>query len=541
MNRLFVSTKWLHKYAGLVVLLFLAWMSISGVLMNHPSLISGISVPGWLVPPQYRVENWNRNSLIDLEFSSRDPNIAYAAGKQGVWKSTDGGRRFVPFVSGFERSAYYRKTRDLLLWEQGAELLFAGTDGGLYVCDLQGGQWRAVELGAKREPVKKIFPVNDRLIVATASGLYTSPLPPHDMSFSPVSIQRVEPERRVSLIELFFSLHSGKAWRLAGQLLYDVVGAILFFLCVSAFYTWYFQWQRRRGKRSRLLTNPRSARVFKTLFKYHLKLGIWVAAVLLIIGGTGFFMRPPLLGVIANGSVPAAAYPGLLSANPWHDRIQNALYDAVDDKIIIQANDGLWVAESGLSQPFYPVELDVPIFVMGATVFEPYGASGHLVGSFAGLFHWQRSTGRSIDLLTRTNVTGVAPLRPGEHMITSYFRTPEGEEFVATFEQGIVPVGGASVSGRFRVPEALTADFRVPLWNYLFEIHNGRFFKDVVGGLYILIIPFGSALFVFITLSGVYDWVYLKVARQSRGTKNGDRPNDRSPLVPRRGRASRGS
>ena len=520
MKSLFAFTKWLHKYAGLVVLLFLAWMSISGLLMNHPSLISGISVPGWLVPPQYHVENWNRNSLIDLEFSSRDPNVAYAAGKQGVWKSTDGGKTFVPFMDGYPSSAYYRKTRDLLLWEQGAEFLFAGTDGGLYVCDLQRDRWREIDLGPGHHAVKKIFPVNDRFIVATASGLYASPMPPSDMRFSPVSMQRVEPERRVSLIELFFSLHSGKAWRLAGQLLYDAAGAILFFLCVSAFYTWYFPWQRRRGKKSRLLTNPHSARVFKTLFKYHLKLGIWVAAVLLIIGGTGFFMRPPLLGVIAQGSVPAAAYPGFLSANPWHDRIQNALYDAVDEKIVVQASDGLWVAEAGLTQPFYPLELDVPIFVMGATVFEAYGADGLLVGSFAGLFHWQRSTGRSIDLLTNHNVTGAAPLRPGEHMITSYFRTPQGEEFVATFEQGIVPVGGADANGRFGVPEGLTAGFRVPLWNYLFEIHNGRFFKDVVGGLYILIIPFGSALLVFITLSGIYDWVYLKVARRSAHRTN---------------------
>ena len=221
------------------------------------------------------------------------------------------------------------------------------------------------------------------------------------------------------------------------------------------------------------------------------------------------------LAVIVQGSVPSAAYPGFLSANPWHKRIQNVLYDAVDDKIIVQASDGLWIADADLAQAFRTLELDVPIFVMGATVFEPYGAGGHLVGSFAGLFHWRRSTGRSIDLLTREEVTGVASLRPAEHMITGYFRTPQGEEFVATFEQGIVPVGGAEANGRFRVPEALTGEFRMPLWNYLFEIHNGRFFKDVIGGWHILVIPAGSLLFVLITLSGIYDWVYLKVVRRS--------------------------
>lgn len=54
----------------------------------------------------------------------------------------------------------------------------------------------------------------------------------------------------------------------------------------------------------------------------------------------------------------------------------------------------------------------------------------------------------------------------------------------------------------------------MPLWNYLFEIHNGRFFKDLVGDWYLLIIPLGSLLFILITLSGVYDWLYLRVLRK---------------------------
>ena len=136
------------------------------------------------------------------------------------------------------------------------------------------------------------------------------------------------------------------------------------------------------------------------------------------------------------------------------------------------------------------------------------------MGSFSGLFHWQRHNAQSIDLITNEAVSGPATLRPGDHMITSYFRTPEGEEFVATFEQGIVAVGDARRNGRFQVPQTLTAEFSMPMWNYLFEIHNGRFFKDLVGGLYILIIPLGSLLLLLITLSGIYDWLFLKIRRR---------------------------
>ena len=66
----------------------------------------------------------------------------------------------------------------------------------------------------------------------------------------------------------------------------------------------------------------------------------------------------------------------------------------------------------------------------------------------------------------------------------------------------------------------------MPLWNYLFEIHNARFFKDVVGGLYILIIPLGSLLLLLITLSGIYDWIFLKVLRRtSKQTGNHSPPS----------------
>jgi hypothetical protein len=49
MKILFKISKWLHKYIGLVLLLFLMWMSISGVLMNHPELISGTGL--FMRPP----------------------------------------------------------------------------------------------------------------------------------------------------------------------------------------------------------------------------------------------------------------------------------------------------------------------------------------------------------------------------------------------------------------------------------------------------------------------------------------------------------
>ena len=100
--------------------------------------------------------------------------------------------------------------------------------------------------------------------------------------------------------------------------------------------------------------------------------------------------------------------------------------------------------------------------------------------------------------------------RPADKMISGYFRTPEGEEFITAFKQGIVPVKGAELKGRFELPEEIRIDNRLPLWNYMFELHNGRIFKDLIGEWYILIIPLGSFLFILITLTGIFDWIYTR-------------------------------
>lgn len=514
-SRFLHASKWIHKYIGLVLLLFMVWMSFTGILMNHPGLISHFSVPDWLVPEQYHFKNWNRSALVDLKFSRRDSEIVFAAGKQGVWKSVDGGRSFAPMNHGFPQSDYYRKTRSLFLFEGEKDLLFAGTDGGLYFCNLRDEQWHPVRLGPELEKIKKILRVKDKLFVFTHSHAYASALPPARLEFERLPLNRTGVQNTVSLIKLFFDLHNGKAWGLPGLLLFDLTGLIILFLSISAFYTWYFPWKRKKLKReSRLLTNKRSRRLFKLMFKYHLKIGIWISVILLLIAGTGLFMRPPLLSALVGGEIPADLYPGFLPDNPWHEKIQNALYDSVDEKIIIQATDGFWRGPADLSVPFEKTQLNVPVFVMGATVFDAYGDNGFLVGSFSGIYHLQRSTGKAINLLNNQIAATVASLRPAQHMVTGYFKTPDGEEFITTHEQGLLPVGSASLRGRFGMPQALTAGFRMPLWNYLFEIHNGRFFKEWIGGWYILLVPLGALLFLLITLTGIYDWLYHKLPRK---------------------------
>jgi len=344
---------------------------------------------------------------------------------------------------------------ETIWWTAGADTpqLLAGTKAGLYDFDFSEQRWRAISLGPEPEPVQKIPRVKDSLLVFTASNAYVAT---QGLEFQPLPLMQLPESRRVSLIKLFFNLHDGRIWGLAGKLLFDAAGLILFFLSLSAFYSWYYPWKRRREKTKRVVKRSRPLRrLFKWFLKYHLKLGIWTAVILLIIGGTGMFMRPPLLVALANGSIPAGWYPGPLPDNPWDEKIQNALYDSVANRVLIATSDGLWAGASDFQQAFERSQLDVPIFVMGATVFEPQGLGGYLVGSFNGLYHWQRSGGRSIDLLTGSVAGEVSSTRPGDKMITGYFTTPDGESYINTHQQGIIRLKTGSGGRTFGMPSEL--------------------------------------------------------------------------------------
>jgi hypothetical protein len=81
---LFKLSKPIHKYVGLVALLYFLLMGISGVLLNHPSLIRSFSIPLTRMPASYRYVDWNRMALREAVFSSTQPGTLYVGGGNPV-------------------------------------------------------------------------------------------------------------------------------------------------------------------------------------------------------------------------------------------------------------------------------------------------------------------------------------------------------------------------------------------------------------------------------------------------------------------------
>ena len=48
------------------------------------------------------------------------------------------------------------------------------------------------------------------------------------------------------------------------------------------------------------------------------------------------------------------------------------------------------------------------------------------------------------------------------------------------------------------------------LWHYLFELHNGKLFRQWLGSFTWLLIPIGGGLLLLVLLSGTFDWLWHK-------------------------------
>ncbi len=543
---MFHLSKRLHKYVGLLLILYGMLMGVSGIFVNHPEWIASLSVPRWLVPPQYHPHNLDRGTLNQLIYAANNPQQAYFSGTEGVWQTSDGGYTFQPMANGFPSARFQRVTNSLLLWEGKGDRLFAGTESGLFVCDPAVGLWDEVSLGKKAESVRSILAVDGNIVVCTDSDLWNCVAPPagdEPWTFQKIDSQRSiaddSPARRVSVILVFFELHSGAFFGQYGKLLFDLVGVITVLLCCSGFYLWYYPWRKKyRHKRRvenetlaflRSSTNEHTSQgqeckrskanaAFRFLFKYHLKIGIWVTPILLLMAGTGFFMRPPLLLVPARFSVPASWYPGHSTVESWEGRITRAVHDQLNHQIIIESSDGFWVAPDGdLTQPFVAFDWPLPIHIMGSTVLDTDHQTGYLIaGSFSGGFRFDPVHHEVIDIMTGHGARDVPTMRSAEHMVTGHFTTPAGEEFVTTFHGGLIPIGNAKREGRFEMPSAMIDDYQMPLWNYMFEIHNGRFFRDWIGSWYLLVPILGSMLFFILAITGLFDWLMIRVIAPRR-------------------------
>ena len=500
---LFRYSKRLHKYVGLIGLVYFLIMAISGVLLNHPSLIRGISVPQGLLPTSFRHANWDRMVMREVVFSRGERPMMIVGGKAGVWQSLDGGRSFAALTVGFPLSAYDRDTFCLLLTETPqASFLYAGTRSGLYRYDFKGTGWQAIDHDHfGNVEIVDLVQRGNQILAWTSNGCYALEGPDTSPMLHPVPLTSGTPEKnRVPLTRLLLRLHDGSIFGLSGKLFVDILGLLLIFLCCSAIVIWFIPWKRKRSKK-----RNNDSRIFRILHGYHLKFGIWTAFFLAAIALTGMFIRPPLRQVISEFTVPTGwlgkARP---AANGW-DRIDRAVYQPEDDSLLVATRDGFFKGPADFMRPFERLTIKVPVGGMGVNVLENLADGRILIGSFKGLYVWDPATGRVMDVQVNPRTGGHASVvnravgaavKQGELFLWADYR--EGVKMIRPDVP--YPV----------MPPYIATNAGMSLWHFLFLVHNGRIFQQWVGKYTWLIVPMGGLALPISALCGGYDWLYRK-------------------------------
>ena len=513
MKKVYKVSKWIHKWLSIILSVFLIWMSLSGILLNHPEFITQITVPSWMLPGEYNLVNWNRSSIIQAEYSENVKGKAYFGGHEGIVMTTDGGYSFKNMnINGYPTSAFSKKTKSIALVETPEnELLFAGNFDGLYRYSGDNKYWKKLNLPTNDTKVMKLVRVGDSLLVATDSEMFIGKISNGKMKFRKLSLERIDENPSMTMIEFFFQLHSGELWGLPGKLVFDVGAIILLFLSISGLYLWVSPKYRKMKERRKM---KRGSNHTSWFYKYHLKLGIWSFVLLLVFAVTGLYMRPPMIGQLIGEDIALKYVPVSNPTNPWKHRIRNAMFDVATNKMIIDTKDGYWVSDTGIYGKFSKEIPPVPIFAMGATVLQNDDRGDILLGSFAGLFR-VTNTGLLAENLLDDDAPLVSSVRPGANLITGYFKEPGGYEYVTTHFGGLLNVQYPMMrTNKFKMPEFLKENYGMSLWNYLFELHNGRIFQALVGDYYILIIPLSALMFMLVIVTGVIDWLYLKFKRR---------------------------
>ncbi|MBB3697180.1 PepSY domain-containing protein [Flammeovirga yaeyamensis] len=494
------SKKW-HKYVGISISLILIWMSISGILLNHIDLCAPFNVSNTFLPNDYLPEHWNRGMIRDAEFIGVDTVIM--GGNAGIWLSSDKGKSFDKLP--IDSSSYYSKVNDLFL-DSTSNSLLVGAYGGLYQVDVPTQKVKLIPLPSTyREKVVKVLPHKDNLIVVTENHVYKGNRSTLD-HFSNLNISK-EQMSTYNLISYTFALHSGWLWGMPGRIVYDLVSVILIFLCVTALYITF----RKKKKPTDKAKKKKVNKTMGWMIKNHTNIGLYVCLFLLIIGGTGFFMRPPALVALVDGHVPLKYVPNALTENQWYHSIRNATINTDTEELILDTKEGIYKGDLKTDAVFSLQNWDVNIFVMGATVFDYKGDGHFLIGSFYGLFDYKEGNPYSYDVVYNQSVPKYEGMeRPADYMIMGYFQSPEGVHFISTFQHGLMSMFNAPEDAYYPMPKALKENYEFPLWNYMFELHNGRLFTFITGKYGILFIPLIALFFLFITISGVHEYIYRK-------------------------------
>lgn len=495
-----------HKWLGLFLSFFIIMSSFSGIILNHRKTFSGVAISRSLLPASYSYNNWNNGAVKGSFKLSPDSILIY--GGVGIWHTDSLHTSFSDFNLGIKTGADNRITsRIVRTCDSG---IYAATTFDLYKLT-SGASWESLTAHAGiDERISDLAVRGDSLIVLTRSKAYLSVYP--FSQFTPIELAKptgYSPD--ATLFRTFWLLHSGELFGLPGKFFVDMLGVLLIVLSITGIiYTFSPGIIKRRKKRS--LPVKRAVSTMKTSVKWHNKIGALFLVFFIVLAISGMFLRPPLMIAIIRSKVKPIPGSVLSSSNPWHDKLRCLRYDSMRSEWLLYTSSGFYSLK-GLSSTPERLRGTPPVSVMGVTVLEPV-SSGWLVGSFSGLYHWNRESGLIMDCFKGEPISGM-PMsgRPVfDNQVSGYAGDFYGKKVVFEYDSGARTFGMESFAP---MPEQIKKG-RMSLWHACLEIHVGRVYQPFIGPFSDLFVFLLGLFLVFIVTSG-----YIVYRKRHRKTKKG--------------------
>ncbi len=483
--------KFIHCWFSLILGCFLILWAISGIVLNHRSLVASYEIPRKWLGDSYEYQNWNFASVRSGFTWEENSLILY--GNVGIWLTDVNFQHYEPLMDGIPDGLDNRKIFKILKTPKGH--CYAGTQSGLYYFQPQNKKWLKIGLDLHDERVLDLAYKEQKLFVLTRSELFYTEDIPQKWQFSLQSIPASsEDDGKTSLFRTLWLIHSGEIFGRWGKLAVDFLALVMVFLCITGYVYYFFPgWISRRKKKA--LDNRIFLRISRFCVKWHKKAGLMLGIFLLLVVVTGMFLRPPLLIPVASQRVPKMPFSTLSNDNPWYDSLRTIHWNSDGNYWLLGSSRGFFVSDPDFSKPILPIEKQPPVSVMGINVMEYLGRGAYLVGSFTGIFIWHVESGFIQDYIRKTQYHAknsiASPM--GEYMISGMLPW-KNRHLLFDYRKGLL-------YGDIPMPSVLQNQ-GMPLWNFALEVHTGRIFQGILGQFYILVIPLLGLATCLILLSG---------------------------------------
>lgn len=483
---------------GITLTVFIVLFSVSGIILNHRGMFSGVDVNRKYLSHEYQYTNWNNAAVKGTAKINNDSILIY--GNIGIWLTDSSFNSFSDFSTGFPKVIDNKKISKIFKTSDGK--LFAASLFGLFQYDFHENSWNEINLPIHEKRIVDITKKKDTLLVLSRSYLLKTTDFLHFTTY--ILPEPKDYDNKTGLFKTLWMIHSGEILGITGKLIVDLIGFVFIFLSITGliFFINPYIIKRKKRKQKDIHALKNSS---KWNLKWHNKIG-WVTVVFLIITTlTGMFLRPPLLIAIVGSKINKIPHTILNSPNPWFDKLRRIIYDDMNDKYIIATLDGIYYSDDNLKSKLHKYEIQPPSSVMGVNVFEQLNDSVLLVGSFSGLFLWENNNGNIWDYIKRIPYS--PPSRRGSpigsNIVSGYSNDFSGQEVYFDYSTGAKLI---NTKEPFIAMPLKIEQQPISLWNLALEFHTARIYQFMFGDFYILVIPLSGLLILFILTSGFIVW-----------------------------------